>query len=121
MVTPTDFLCDVAYRFTWDATYNTTCLTDVPTYIYLIRKIDSLLTKQGALASQVTEELKLELDDQKIRGGYNTMRLMDFFMECMDVVNKLISLLYNKVWGRGVIVELTLLSSYRLGHNPTRS
>ena len=30
--------------------------------------MDILLTNQGALASQVTEALKMELDEQNIRG-----------------------------------------------------
>ena len=45
-IAPTNnFLCDATYKFLWGDTYNMPYLAGVPTYIYLITKMDSLLTK----------------------------------------------------------------------------
>ena len=40
--------------------------------------MDSLITNQGALAAQMTETLKMDLDEWNIRGRYNIMRLVRF-------------------------------------------
>ena len=58
-----------------------------------------LLTNQGALEAQVIEALKMDLDERKIGGGYNTVRLVEFFKECTDTFIKIIYWLDNK--GRG--------------------
>ena len=55
MAPPPDLLFDYTYKIPWDDTSNTPCLTGIPTYVYLVTKIDSLLTNQGALVAQVTE------------------------------------------------------------------
>ena len=38
----------------------------------------SSLTKQGFLAAQVTEALKIGIDERNIGGVYNAMNLMEF-------------------------------------------
>ena len=62
MALQTDFWCDTTYDFPLDATFNIPHFTFVPAYIYLITKMNNLLTNQVELAAQVTKALKMELD-----------------------------------------------------------
>ena len=78
MTTPTVFLCDTTYKFPWIGTFNTPSLTGIPTYIFLVTKMDSLLTNQGEIGAQVTDTLETWLDERNIGGEYNTMRMMGF-------------------------------------------
>ena len=52
--------------------------------------MNSLLTKQCAIASQVTEVLKTWIHEWNIGVGYNQIRLEECFMYCMDAFVKLI-------------------------------
>ena len=59
---PPDCLCDATYNFHWDAKFNKSHFTGIPTYIYLIKTMDDLLTNQGSLAPNVTEALNMDID-----------------------------------------------------------
>ena len=61
-ISPTYLLCDSKYNFPKNATSKTSFLSVIPTYIYLITKINIFLTKRGALSAQVTEALMMELN-----------------------------------------------------------
>ena len=100
MVPPPDFLCAVTQTLSYDDTSNTHILTGAPPYI-IITKIDSLLTNQCELKEQVNEALQIDIDEQNIVGGYNTIWMMGFFKEFMDRVIKLIDWLNNNRDGRG--------------------
>ena len=43
----------------------------------------------------------MDLDERNIGGGYNTMRLLVFFKECMVAVIEIVDWLYNSVCGGG--------------------
>ena len=58
--------------------------------------MDSVLKKQGELTEQVNKELKIEIDEQNIGGGYNTMSLVVISLYWMGGVVKLIDWLGNK-------------------------
>ena len=96
MMLPPDLLHDVTYKLPWDATFDSSCLVGTPTYIYLIIRMESLLTNQGVLASQVAEAIQMDLYEWNIEGGSNTMVPMEFSNDCMDEVIKLVYVLYNK-------------------------
>ena len=50
----------------------------IPPHIYILSKMNLVLTKQDEMVKQVVEALSLELDDHNIVGGYNTVKLMHF-------------------------------------------
>ena len=50
-----------------------------PPYHFLISKMNLVLTNQGATEKQVVDTSNLDLDECNIRGGYNTINMMDFF------------------------------------------
>ena len=55
------------------------CLICTHINIYLFYNIITLFTKRVALLEQVVVALNTEVDDQNIRGGYNTTGMMDYF------------------------------------------
>ena len=64
--------------------------------------MDSLLTKQGALSSQVTEAHKMGSDERNIGGRYNTTSLMEFLQECKNKLKKLTDWLDKKLGEGGI-------------------
>ena len=72
-----DLLSASKYKLTWDDTSNTSHFSGItPSYIYLIKKGGSLLTKEVAIVVHVIEALKMDLDEQNIGVRYNAMRPM---------------------------------------------
>ena len=61
--------------------------------------MDNLLTNLGVLSEKVTEALKADLDEQKIRGRYNKMSQIVTFKEFMEEVLKPIYWLYKHEGG----------------------
>ena len=61
-----DLLCGATYKFPWDTTSDTPRLIGISTFIHPPKKMDSLLTKQSEIVAQVTEVLKIEIDERKI-------------------------------------------------------
>ena len=59
--------------------------------------MDTVLTNNVALAEEVVDSLKTELDELKIRGGYNTTSLMGYFQVKIDLFVNRISILEVKI------------------------
>ena len=69
-----DILCFMAplpFLLCYD-TKNMPHLTGTPPHIYLLSRMDIVLTNQGGMAEQVADALKLELDERNIGDGYST-------------------------------------------------
>ena len=56
-----------------------TCLGGVLPHIYHLYKMNLLITKQGGLISKCIKDIKNNLYECNIRGGYNNTAFISFF------------------------------------------
>ena len=91
VVPPSDLLCDATYKIPLDATANMPNLKVILTYIYLITKMDSLLTNHVMLASQVVEAINTDLDKCKIHQPHCIVPASNvtFIKICINCLNHL--------------------------------
>lgn len=104
-ISPHDVLLkEAVYRLPWESTLLTPRLTGIPPHVTLLSKMNLLLEKQDAMVDTVIEKIKLELDQRNIGGGYNTIRLMDYFKKTTaDIVNRI-----NNLGPTGVSNEMRM-------------
>ena len=78
--------------------YHTLFDRDLP-HIYIVTKMDSLLTNKRELASQVTEALNTEIYERNIWGGVQYNRAYDFSKYRTDIFFQQIDRLENRGGG----------------------
>jgi len=79
MAPPEELLKGAVYKYPWEMTDITPRLTGIPPHVTMLTKMDTLLKNQDAAADSLMAQIKQELDERNMGGGYNAVTLMNFF------------------------------------------